>query len=66
MDWVDFTVLAGLAAADLLLLAYFRRRRQRALRLERVQQSLVLAVREANRVEQCRHAAAADNYLGWG
>jgi len=46
MDRVDGIVLGLVAMADLTLLAYLRRRRARALRLERMWRSLTLAIRK--------------------
>ena len=59
MDWVDFMLLVALAAADMLLLAYLRQRRRRQLRLERMQHSLVLALRQVNESADTRHRAVS-------
>ena len=45
MDIVDALVLALLAAGDMLLIAYLRRRRARYLRMERMARCLATAVR---------------------
>jgi hypothetical protein len=49
MTWADFTVLGLLAAADLALLAYLRRRRGRQATEERMMLCLTLAIGRANR-----------------
>ena len=45
MNAVDGTVLILLALADITFLAYLRRRRARALRMQRMWRSLALAIR---------------------
>lgn len=57
MDWVDFMLLATLAAADMLLLVYLRQRRRRKMRLEKMQHSLVIAIRQVNESASTRHRA---------
>ena len=58
MDWVDFLLLTILVAADLVLLAYLRRRRRRLMCLARMQHCLVLAIRQVNRSEPTRRETA--------
>ena len=54
MDAVDTLVLTLLAAADICLMVYLRRRRSRRLRVERMYRSLTMAVRRQLAVDSKR------------